>query len=195
MLAMGPSNVVSLMRTPSPASQLLQFTRVNPIHPCEPDSVGAGLLAMGPSNVATLLRTSSLASQLLQFNRVNPIHPCEPVSVGAGLLAMGPSNVASLLRTPSLASQLLRFNRVNPIHPCEPDSVGAGLLAKAGVQSPPGAGGALFFLGVEDRGVFARVDTIEVVVADMMQAPADRVVGGVNPGVAPEAVEVPFVQG
>ncbi|MNC84077.1 hypothetical protein D3C75_1384120 [compost metagenome] len=57
-----------------------------------------------------------------------------------------------------------------------------------------GAGGALFFLGVEDRGVLSRIDAVEVVVADVMQTPADWVVGGVDPGVAPEAVEVPFAQ-
>ncbi|MNT89109.1 hypothetical protein D3C72_2297790 [compost metagenome] len=61
-------------------------------------------------------------------------------------------------------------------------------------ESVCSAAGAGLLLGIEDGGVFARVDAVEVVVADVVQAPADRVVGGVHPGVAPEAVEVPLAQ-
>jgi len=108
--------------------------------------------------------------------------------VGAGLPAKASWNLVQVLGAPSLASQLPQ--RVFVAH----NSCRSRLAGDEALRSLRRTSGALLLLGVEDRGVFAWIDTIEVVVAHVMQAPADRVVSGVDPGVAPEAVEVPLGQ-
>ncbi len=91
MLAIWPSNLAAFLRTPSPASRLLQgFAVCSRSSVVNPILVGAGLPAMRPSSLAAFLPTPSPASRLLQGDCGAPLfqrcehNPCRSRLAGDG---------------------------------------------------------------------------------------------------------------